>query len=176
MTDIVDNALFKPVNLSPNLQNQYYVDPRLKRTFDGIASTIENIEKFGELGNRGYMFTGSPGTGKTLGVKYLAQRVKAPMYTLSDLNPDYINEFFTYLRNISHSSPVIAFIDETDRFSSRDSVASSSASLCALLDNLDGVISNGKIFVFGASNHQDDVDNALRRPGRLFKRSRFSSS
>jgi len=169
MTEVYDNAPFKPVILSPNLQNQYYVDPRLKRTFDGIVSNIKNIGKFGELGNRGYMFTGSPGTGKTLGVKYLAQRVNAPMYALSDLNPEYISEFFAYMRSISHSSPAIAFIDETDRFSSRDNIGSSSASLGALLDNLDGVAPNGNLFIFGASNRQNDVDNALRRPGRLSK-------
>ncbi len=70
----------------------------------------------------------------------------------------------------------ILFLDEIDKFSKRDTGLLDPAqqmTLTQLLTEMDGTESNEGIFVFGATNRPNDIDNALRRGGRFSREISF---
>jgi transitional endoplasmic reticulum ATPase len=155
------------------LEKDYYVHPKLKRDLDGIISTMKNIDDFGsEMGDRNYILTGPPGTGKSLCVQYLAKKLD---YKLVDgkmiMNAQAISSMFKKLREEAKEKPVILLINEVDKFASRDDVMdpTQQQTLNQLLDEMDGNQSNNKLFIFGTTNRPNKIDPALRRTKRFSK-------
>ncbi len=153
--------------------DEYYMTPRLEEDFRGIITTLSNIDKFGtKMGNRNYLFTGPPGTGKTMGIKFIAKELGFPIYDGKlVLNADGITQTFADLRKKAAESPLILMINEVDKFSSREEVVDPTQRqlLNQLLDEMDGAESNHRIYIFGTTNQADKIDIALRRPGRFSK-------
>ncbi|WP_152971167.1 AAA family ATPase, partial [Rhizobium ecuadorense] len=70
------------------------------------------------------------------------------------------------------AAPAILLIDEFDSFGSRKNLRGDSAAyglqvINALLEQLDGAAGREGVVVIAATNSPDDIDEALRRPGRL---------
>jgi SpoVK/Ycf46/Vps4 family AAA+-type ATPase len=130
---------------------------------------------------RGVLFHGPPGTGKTLLARALANSVgfggrKITFYMRkgADALSKWVGEAEKQLRLLFEEArktqPSIIFFDEIDglapvRSSKQEQIhASIVSTLLALMDGMDG---RGQVIVIGATNRPDNIDPALRRPGRF---------
>ena len=147
----------------------------------------EMFKKFDIQPPRGVLFYGPPGTGKTLLARALAsecssenKKVAFFMRKGADCLSKWIGESERQLRMLFDQAyqmrPSIIFFDEIDglapvRSSRQDQIHSSIVStLLALMDGLDN---RGEIVIIGATNRIENIDPALRRPGRFDREFRF---
>ena len=145
-----------------------------------IVSLLKNPNKGSDLGAevpRGILFSGEPGTGKTLLAKAVAGESDVPFIYMNASNfielyvgtgAKRVRELFNVARK---HEPCIIFIDEIDAIgSSRGSNRSNSENdqtINALLQEMDGFKDKGNIFVIAATNNPDSLDKALVRAGRF---------
>jgi SpoVK/Ycf46/Vps4 family AAA+-type ATPase len=137
--------------------------------------------KFNVTPPRGVLFHGPPGTGKTLLARALAaqvgsggQKITFYMRKGADALSKWVGEAERQLRLLFEEArktqPSIIFFDEIDglapvRSSKQEQIhASIVSTLLALMDGMDG---RGQVIVIGATNRPDNIDPALRRPGRF---------
>ncbi|KAL5935868.1 Ribosome biogenesis ATPase rix7 [Pyricularia oryzae] len=144
-----------------------------------IVQPIERPEKFAALGikpSAGILLWGPPGCGKTLVAKAVANASKANFISIKgpELLNKYVGESEYNVRQLfsraKSSAPCILFFDELDALvPTRDFTMSGATSrvVNALLTELDGVGDRQGIYVIGATNRPDSIDEAIRRPGRL---------
>lgn len=141
----------------------------------------ELFSRFRVTPPRGVLFHGPPGTGKTLLARALANSVGAGGRKVSfymrkgaDALSKWVGEAEKQLRLLFEEArktqPSIIFFDEIDglapvRSSKQEQIhASIVSTLLALMDGMDG---RGQVIVIGATNRPDNIDPALRRPGRF---------
>ena len=136
----------------------------------------ELFEKLGIAAPRGILLYGPPGTGKTLIAKAVANESGASFHPVS--GPEFMSKFYgeseANLRKIfdeaEKNAPSIIFIDEIDAVAPKREEVTGEVErrvVSQLLTLLDGMKSRGKVIVIGATNRQNSLDPALRRPGRL---------
>ncbi len=128
---------------------------------------------------RGIIFTGPPGTGKSLIAEALAKEVSVNFARLNiaSLMGSYVGQSERNLRRaldaIRSLTPVIVFIDELDQaFTSRDSADPNQVNknlFGQILTFLSDKAITGKVLAIAATNRPDRIDPALRRPGRFDK-------
>uniref|UniRef100_A0A673CGI6 Peroxisomal ATPase PEX6 n=1 Tax=Sphaeramia orbicularis TaxID=375764 RepID=A0A673CGI6_9TELE len=132
------------------------------------------------LSRTGVLLYGPPGTGKTLLAKAVA--TECSMTFLSVKGPELINmyvgqseenvrEVFNRARS---AAPCVVFFDELDslapsRGHSGDSGGVMDRVVSQLLAELDALHSTASVFVIGATNRPDLLDQSLLRPGRFDK-------
>ncbi|XP_037327780.2 peroxisomal ATPase PEX6 isoform X2 [Pungitius pungitius] len=132
------------------------------------------------LSRTGVLLYGPPGTGKTLLAKAVA--TECSMTFLSVKGPELINmyvgqseenirEVFSRARS---AAPCVVFFDELDslapsRGRSGDSGGVMDRVVSQLLAELDALQSAVGVFVIGATNRPDLLDQSLLRPGRFDK-------
>jgi AAA+ superfamily predicted ATPase len=130
--------------------------------------------------DRGMLLVGPPGTGKTMLARVLAQEsgirfVSASIagWMTGDANLgaviEAMRQTFTDARQYA---PCILFLDEIDSLGNRQKFGGHNLGwdtgfLTAVLAEMQGFDETRGVFVIGATNHEDQVDPALRRAGRL---------
>ncbi|MCD6147168.1 MAG: CDC48 family AAA ATPase [Thermoplasmata archaeon] len=136
----------------------------------------ELFEKIGVEAPKGVLLHGPPGTGKTLIAKAVANETNANFYTLSgpEIMSKYYGQSEENLRQIfkeaSENAPSIIFIDEIDSIAPKREETKGDVErrvVAQLLALMDGLEERGKVVVIGATNRINDIDPALRRPGRF---------
>lgn len=136
----------------------------------------EFFEKLNVSPPRGILLYGPPGTGKTLLAKALSNELKANFIGLDapQIMAKFVGEAEEKLRNIfkkaQQKTPAIIFIDEIDAIAPKREGQVSEVEkrvVAQLLALMDGISSRGDVIVIGATNRQEDIDSALRRPGRF---------
>ena len=155
-----------------------------------IAEMFQHREAF--IGNgvrvpRGVLFYGSPGTGKTMLARALAQKTGVAFFQCcgSDFCELYVGVGARRVRNLFATArahaPSIVFIDELDAVGSRRggtggaSARERDATLNTLLTELDLGAENGKhVLVLAATNFVDALDAALTRAGRFDRKIAFT--
>ncbi|MCY6354430.1 CDC48 family AAA ATPase [Clostridium sp. ZS2-4] len=155
----------------------------LGKQVDRIREMIELPLKYPEVFNRlgieapkGVLLYGSPGTGKTLIARAVANETDS--YFIHVNGPEVINKYYgeseARLREIfetaSQKSPSIIFLDEIDAISpNREDVKGEVEKrvVAQLLGLMDGLKDRGQVIVIGATNIPNALDPALRRPGRF---------
>merc|ERR1712054_537576 len=139
----------------------------------------EKFLKFGMSPSRGVLFFGPPGTGKTLLAKAVANECSANFISVK--GPELLSMWFgeseSNIRDIFDkaraAAPCVVFLDELDSIakarggSMGDAGGASDRVANQLLTEMDGMTSKKNVFVIGATNRPEQLDNALCRPGRL---------
>jgi len=136
----------------------------------------EIFEKLGVEAPKGVLLFGSPGTGKTLLAKAVANESSAHFISIS--GPEIMSKFYgeseARLRDIfkeaKEKSPSIVFIDEIDSIAPKREEVTGEVErrvVSQLLSLMDGLEARGKVIVIAATNRPNAIDPALRRPGRF---------
>lgn len=127
----------------------------------------------------GLLLSGPPGSGKTLFASALARSCGAHFLGTSSAQwqakghlGDMLGAMRKSFRDAADMAPTILFVDEIDAIGDRrslrgDNVSYSLQVINALLELLDGADGREGVVVVAASNFPDNLDEALRRPGRL---------
>jgi transitional endoplasmic reticulum ATPase len=179
--------------LIERLEDVRYGGPRLdwddlilpaetKRKLQFIEQFIENPELVKKLGvdpPTGVLLYGAPGTGKTTVARVLASQTDASFHAVNaaDIFSKWLGESEQRVKELFEQArenvPAIIFIDEIESVlgSRADGDSGASRAVNAVVNTflaeMDGIASNQRIFVIGATNRPDLLDEAVMRPGRL---------
>lgn len=185
-------GIFKLVDYS---RRTFAVVRRTGVTFDDIAG-MDNVKKdmmflvdvlkdpakYNGKGLRpvkGVILEGTPGNGKTLfaralaqeaGVNFIATKGADFQSAMMSMGPRKIRMLFNKGRR---HRPCIIFIDEFDSIGERRNYAGTGIDkennriITAMLNEMDGFAANNGILVIGATNSYASLDPALVRPGRF---------
>jgi transitional endoplasmic reticulum ATPase len=154
------------------------LDPRTKGELQQLQRLIEDPElarRFGIDPPSGLLLAGPPGTGKTTIARVLAAEAQCSFYSVSaaDLTSKWVGEsehriqaLFARARD---NAPSIVFLDELDAIARKRLADQDVADrqLTQLLTEIDGLGSRPGVFVIGATNRPDMLDEAITRGGRL---------
>ena len=152
---------------------------QLQKVREMIELPLKHPILFRRLGidpPRGVLLHGPPGTGKTLIAKAVASETNAHFTSIN--GPEIISKYYgeseKQLREIfeeaAANAPAIIFIDELDSIAPKREDVSGEVErrvVAQLLTLLDGMQGRDNVVVIGATNRQDAIDPALRRPGRF---------
>ena len=144
-----------------------------------VELPLKNPEIFELLGiapPKGVLLHGPPGTGKTLLAKAVANETNANFILVN--GPELLSKFYgeteKKIRNLfeeaEKNAPSIIFIDEIDAIAPKREETYGEVErrmVSQLLTVMDGLKSRGRVIVIGATNRQNSLDPALRRPGRF---------
>jgi hypothetical protein len=122
---------------------------------------------------RGMLFNGPPGTGKTMGAKFLARKLDLPLYHLdiAGLMEKYVGESEQNLRialkQAEQSAPCVMLIDEVEKLFStgNDDTGVTSRMLSTILWWLQE--HKSKVFTIMTTNKEAAIPPELYRPGRI---------
>ncbi len=144
-----------------------------------IELPLERHEALAEIGVRpikGVLFTGEPGTGKTMLARIIAAQANAAFFEVS--GPVIFSKWYgqseELLREIFAAAGAeeraIIFFDEIDSVAAQRDDAAHEVSrrvVAQLLTLMDGFTTATNVVVIAATNRPQDLDVALRRPGRF---------
>ncbi len=171
--------------------NVYYEDiGGLKEEIEKIREMVEFpmnhpdiFQKLGISAPKGVLLTGPPGTGKTLLAKAVATETDAKFISIA--GPEIMSKYHggseenlrAKFEDAEKNAPAIIFIDEIDAIAPKRGESHDQAEkrvVTQLLTLMDGLKSRGQVVVMAATNRPDDLDEALRRPGRFDREIRIN--
>ncbi len=115
---------------------------------------------------RGYMFCGPPGTGKTTLAATLASEFKMRLCTLDLSSIDNDRQIKSAFSSIPNKS--IILIEDFDSFiQGRKILGKSEMTFSGLLNAINGVMTSPGRLLIGTTNITQDIDPALVRTGRI---------
>lgn len=135
--------------------------------------------KFSMNPSRGILFYGPPGCGKTLLAKAIATECSSNFISIKgpELLTMWFGESEANVREVfdkaRQSAPCVLFFDELDSIGIQRGSGNggggeaSDRVINQLLTEMDGIGSKKSVFIIGATNRPDILDDALLRPGRL---------
>ncbi|MFX0019445.1 MAG: CDC48 family AAA ATPase, partial [Candidatus Hermodarchaeota archaeon] len=155
------------------------LEEEIQRIREMIELPIRHPELFKRIGiepPKGVLLHGPPGTGKTLLARAVAYETDAHFITIS--GPEIMSKFYGQseenlrkkFEEAKEMAPSIIFIDELDSIAPKRGEVTGEVErrvVAQLLSLLDGLERRGEIIVIGATNRVNDIDPALRRPGRF---------
>ena len=155
------------------------LEEEIQKIREMIELPIRHPEIFKRIGidpPKGVLLHGPPGTGKTLLARAVAYETEAHFITIS--GPEIMSKFYGQseqnLRKIfeeaGEEAPSIIFIDELDSIAPKRGEVTGEVErrvVAQLLSLMDGLEGRGEVIVIGATNRVNDIDPALRRPGRF---------
>lgn len=128
---------------------------------------------------RGVLLAGPPGVGKTQLVRAVARDAGAELLAVSapalqgarpGETEENVRRVFQRAQELASRGPSLLFLDEVDALCPRRGTsqrAPESRVVAQVLTLLDGIHGDREVVVVGATNRPDELDPALRRPGRF---------
>lgn len=155
------------------------LEREVERVREMVELPLRHPAMFAELGidpPKGILFYGPPGSGKTLIARAVAH--EAGCHFISINGPEIIQQHYgeseALLRGIFQEAQQypasIIFLDEIDALApNRETVLGDVEKrvVAQLLSLMDGLNARGQIVVIAATNLPNNIDPALRRPGRF---------
>ncbi|MEW6307438.1 MAG: AAA family ATPase [Bacillota bacterium] len=155
------------------------LDGELRRLREAIELPLKYPEMFERLGiraHKGALLYGPPGTGKTLLAKALASECQANFILVN--GPEIISQWHgqseanlrALFAEAKETAPSVVLFDELDSIApDRANVTHNfeAVTVSQLLSCMDGLEDRGQVVVIGTTNRVDNVDPAVKRPGRL---------
>ena len=156
-----------------------------KEEISEVVEFLKDPKKFHKLGARiprGILLVGSPGTGKTLLAKAVANEASVPFYFVSGsefvemfvgVGANRVRDMFELAKK---TAPAIVFIDEIDAVGRHRGAGLGGGhdereqTLNQILVEMDGFDTDAAVIVMAATNRPDILDPALLRPGRFDRR------
>jgi transitional endoplasmic reticulum ATPase len=150
--------------------------PKIREMIEVPLRRPEVFERLGIEPPKGVLLHGSPGTGKTLIAKAVANESGAHFISLA--GPEIFSKWYGQteqnLRKVfdeaEKSAPSIIFIDEIDAIAPKREQVTGEVerrTVSQLLTLMDGLQSRGRVIVIAATNRVNSLDPALRRSGRF---------
>jgi len=133
-----------------------------------LQDFLDDEKRYSEIGipyHRGYLFYGPPGTGKTSFAKALGRHFNKSIAYLSLKDIEKDSTLLQLIANVRNAILVLEDIDVYSAATSREDGAG--ASLSALLNALDGITTPHGLITIMTTNHEDKLDPALIRSGRI---------
>ncbi|BAN26799.1 AAA family ATPase [Caballeronia insecticola] len=153
-----------------------------KAALADVRAWLTEPAQFTGMGVRapcGILMTGGPGVGKTRLAQALAGECGANFIAItgSYFSAKYYGVGIQKVKHLFElarkNAPTVIFIDEADGLGKRTDTgggpveAESNRIINQLLAEMDGFSSNEGVIIVAATNHPDNLDEALRRPGRF---------
>jgi transitional endoplasmic reticulum ATPase len=165
-----------PENVKP--MSELILPEVTKEALEMLSSRLrdpQRVERMGGSLPTGVLFFGPPGTGKTAACKALAKEVDWAFLiaTGTDLarDPKELDKLYTKAKELR---PCIIFIDEADDLVRSREHSNNTESTNKLLTLMDGVNDRIRDVVWiAATNHPDNIDQALLRGGRFTEKVEF---
>jgi len=156
-----------------------------KEEISEVVEFLKDPKRFHKLGARiprGILLVGSPGTGKTLLAKAVANEANVPFYFVS--GSEFVEMFVGVGANrvrdtfeiAKKTAPAIIFIDEIDAVGRHRGAGLGGGhdereqTLNQILVEMDGFDTDSAVIILAATNRPDILDPALLRPGRFDRR------
>ena len=164
------------------------LDSIKERVREVVELPLSKADEFREIGAdppTGVLFHGPPGTGKTLFARAVADSLEdGTFYRIN--GPEVLSKWYgeseKEIRRIfddagTREGPSIVFIDEIESIaSSREGSREINRRIVTqLLTVMDGFDDFEDVIVIAATNRPEDIDQALRRPGRFDREVEFPS-
>ena len=155
------------------------LNDELRRIREMSELPLKHPELFDRMGisaPKGLLLYGPPGTGKTLIAEALANESGANFFSIR--GPEIMSKYYgesesklrTLFQTAEKNAPSIIFLDEIDSIApNRENTLGEQERrvVAQLLSLMDGMGGRGNVIVIGATNREDSIDPALRRPGRF---------
>lgn len=182
--DIAETFRRKPSDAGPTFDDFGGHADIVARARELITLPLVHHDKLVRIGARpikGVLFTGDPGTGKTMLAEIIANEANAAFYEISgpQIFSKWVGESEELLRKIFEAAranqPSIVFFDEIDSAApAREGAHEASRKVVGqLLTLMDGFERDERTIVIATTNRPNDIDIALRRPGRFDWEIRF---
>ncbi len=151
----------------------------LMKVREMIELPLKHAELFQRLGidpPKGVLLYGPPGTGKTLIAKAVANEAGANFSSIQ--GPEIMSKYYGQseerlrekFEEAQKNAPSVLFIDELDSIAPKREEVTGEVErrvVAQLLTLMDGLSGRGQVIVIGATNRDEAIDPALRRPGRF---------
>ncbi|TFH02022.1 MAG: AAA family ATPase, partial [Candidatus Thorarchaeota archaeon] len=149
---------------------------KIRETIELPMKSPELFKRLGITPPKGVLLHGPPGTGKTLIAKAVANETGANFKVIN--GPEIMSKFYgeseqklrETFEEAEKNAPTIIFIDEIDSIAPKRAEVTGEVErrvVAQMLALMDGLAGRGQVIVIGATNRVDDIDEALRRPGRF---------
>ena len=167
------------ISLEVNYEDIGGLGDEIKKVREMIELPLKHPEIFQKLGiepPKGVLLHGPPGTGKTLLAKAVASETNSHFILIN--GPEVISKFYgeseanlrKKFEEAEQNAPSIIFFDEIDAIATKREETKGDVEkrvVAQLLGLMDGLKSRGKVIVIAATNIPNQLDGALRRPGRF---------
>ncbi len=155
------------------------LEEEIKKIREMVELPLKHPEIFERLGidaPKGVLLHGPPGTGKTLLAKAVANETNSNFLLIN--GPEIMSKYYGQseenlrkkFEDAEKNAPSIIFIDEVDAIAAKREEVHGEVErrvVAQLLATMDGLKSRGKVVVIAATNIPNQLDPALRRPGRF---------